>query len=363
MSYTLITGGAGFIGTNLADRLLARGERVLIFDNLARAGVEHNLAWLRRRYPQRLGVQIADLRHPHQVAQAVRGAKAIFHFGAQVAVTTSVVDPLQDFAVNAQGTLHLLEALRHAGGEAPILFTSTNKVYGDLGGDLVLEEQPTRYVPADPEIQQYGLDEKQPLDFHSPYGCSKGVADQYLLDYCRTYGVRGAVFRMSCIYGPHQFGTEDQGWVAHFILRLLQGQPLTLYGNGKQVRDILFVDDLIEALLWASSQIDLIRGQAFNIGGGPANTVSLLELIEILEELHDKTIPVQFADWRPGDQRFYVSDIRKFATTAGWQPQVDLIHGVQRLYRWLREQRKPANATPRLNGTHKSHPLGVGQPA
>jgi CDP-paratose 2-epimerase len=359
-SYILITGGAGFVGANLADRLLAYGERVMIFDNLGRPGVERNLTWLRRRYPERLSVQIGDLRNPQQVAQAVRDASAVFHFGAQVAVTTSVSDPLHDFSINAQGTLHVLEAVRHGCPEAPVIFTSTNKVYGDLA-DVPLEEVVTRYRPTDPTTRRYGVSEARPLDFHSPYGCSKGVADQYVLDYCRTYDLRGTVFRMSCIYGPHQFGTEDQGWVAHFMLRLLQEQPITLFGDGKQVRDILFVDDLVDAFLWAHSHIDRTQGQAFNMGGGPTNTVSLIELIEMLEELHGATAQLHFAEWRPGDQRYYVSDTRKFAAAAGWQPQVDCLNGIQRLYRWLRDQRKATPAVRPRNGHHRSQPVIAGQ--
>lgn len=339
-SSILITGGAGFIGTNLAERLLSQGQRVLIFDNLSRAGVKTNLAWLRARHPQLLNVQLGDLRDPGQVKDAVRRASAVFHFAAQVAVTTSVADPQHDFAVNAQGTLHLLEAVRQYAPTAPVFFTSTNKVYGDLA-DIPLVLDGTRYEPQDGVIGKYGVGEDRSLSFHGPYGCSKGVADQYILDYCRTFDLRGVVFRMSCIYGPHQFGNEDQGWVAHFILRALQGQPITLYGDGKQVRDILFVDDLVDAFLWAHQQIEQVSGEAFNIGGGPENSISLLELIDIIEKLQGRTIRLQFGEWRSGDQRYYVSDIRKFTAAAGWRPQVDVITGVHRLYGWLREHRVP----------------------
>jgi CDP-paratose 2-epimerase len=339
-SYILITGGAGFIGTNLAERLLSQGQRVLIFDNLSRAGVKTNLAWLRTRYPKRLDVQLGDLCDEGQIQEAVRGASAVFHFAAQVAVTTSVADPQHDFAVNAQGTLHLLEAVRHLAPTAPVFFTSTNKVYGDLA-DISLVQENARYEPQDRAIRQFGVGEDRSLSFHGPYGCSKGVADQYILDYCRTFDLRGAVFRMSCIYGPHQFGNEDQGWVAHFILRALQGQPITLYGDGKQVRDILSVDDLVDAFLWVHDHIDQVSGEAFNIGGGPANSISLLELIDLIEELQSDAVQLRFGDWRAGDQRYYVSDIRKFAAAAGWQPQVDVATGVHRLYGWLRQYRLP----------------------
>jgi CDP-paratose 2-epimerase len=345
-SHILITGGAGFVGTNLADRLLSQGRRVLIFDNLSRSGVKTNLAWLRTRYPDRLTVQLGDLRNEGQIAEAVRRAGAVFHFAAQVAVTTSVADPQHDFAVNAQGTLNLLEAVRRFAPTAPVFFTSTNKVYGDLA-DIPLVSDSARYEPQDETIRQYGVDEDRSLSFHGPYGCSKGVADQYILDYCRTFELQGAVFRMSCIYGPHQFGNEDQGWVAHFILRALQGQPITLYGDGKQVRDILFVDDLVDAFLWVHAHIDQVSGEAFNIGGGPANRISLLELIDLIEELQGRTVEFQFGDWRSGDQRYYVSDVRKFTAAAGWRPQVDVVTGVHRLYRWLREHRAP-NAQPQV---------------
>lgn len=339
-SHLLITGGAGFIGTNLAERLLSQGQRVLIFDNLSRSGVKTNLAWLRARYPNRLDVQLGDLRDKGQIQEAVRRASAVFHFAAQVAVTTSVADPQYDFAVNAQGTLHLLEAVRHLAPTAPVFFTSTNKVYGDLA-DIPLAQDNARYEPQDETIRQHGVGEERSLSFHGPYGCSKGVADQYILDYCRTFDLRGVVFRMSCIYGPHQFGNEDQGWVAHFVLRALQGQPITLYGDGKQVRDILFVDDLVDAFLWAHQHIDQVSGEAFNIGGGPENSLSLLELINIIEELQRRTVQLQFGDWRAGDQRYYVSDIRKFTAAAGWRPQVDGITGVHRLFNWLRQHRIP----------------------
>lgn len=353
-SHILITGGAGFIGTNLAERLLSQGQRVLIFDNLSRPGVKTNLAWLRARYPDRLNVQLGDLRDEGQITEAVRRASAVFHFAAQVAVTTSVADPQYDFAVNAQGTLHLLEAVRQHSPDAPIFFTSTNKVYGDLA-DIPVAHGDARYEPLDPAVRNYGVDEGRSLSFHGPYGCSKGVADQYILDYCRTFDLCGVVFRMSCIYGPHQFGNEDQGWVAHFLLRALQEQPITLYGDGKQVRDILYVDDLIDAFLWAHRHSEQVSGEAFNIGGGPENSISLLELIDIIEELHGRTMQLQFGEWRSGDQRYYVSDIRKFTAAAGWRPQVDVIEGVHRLYRWLREHRVP-NTQPQPASSRAGKP-------
>jgi CDP-paratose 2-epimerase len=344
----VIFGGAGFIGSNVADHYLSEGRRVLVFDNVSRAGVERNLRWLKSRHGERLGVEVADIRDEKAVRRAVRNAEEVFHFAAQVAVTTSLEGPVHDFEVNARGTLNVLEALRAMDEPAPLLFTSTNKVYGGLPG-LELVQDGRRYGPRDETTCAHGLSERCPLDFESPYGCSKGAADQYVLDYGRSFGLRTAVFRMSCIYGPRQFGTEDQGWVAHFLIRALQGQPITLYGDGKQVRDILFVEDLVRAFRLAQANIDKLRGQAFNIGGGPERTVSLLELLELIAQRTGRTPEVRFEDWRTGDQRYYVSDTRKFQQATGWAPQVGVEQGVTRLHTWLEElagepTSKPATA-------------------
>jgi CDP-paratose 2-epimerase len=332
----VIFGGAGFIGSNLASSYLAEGRRVLLFDSLSRPGVEKNLRWLKERYGARLEVEVADVRNAHAVRRAVRDAEAVFHFAAQVAVTTSLDGPVHDFEVNARGTLNVLEALRALETPVPLVFTSTNKVYGGLRG-LRFGPEGRRYQPLDPATRAEGISESCPLDFESPYGCSKGTADQYVLDYARSYGLRTAVFRMSCIYGPRQFGTEDQGWVAHFLLRALKGLPITLYGDGMQVRDILFVEDLVSAFRLAQARMETISGQAFNIGGGPARTVSLLELLELIEELVGQRPEVRFEQWRTGDQRYYVSDTRKFQAATGWAPQVGVREGVSRLYAWLQE--------------------------
>src|SRR5918998_1996975 len=269
----LITGGSGFIGTNLAHRLLSAGEPVLLFDNLARPGVEQNLRWLHDTHGKLVRIVIDDVRNPEAVHRAVEQAAQVFHFAAQVAVTTSLTDPVEDFEINARGTLNVLEAIRSQSSPPPLVFTSTNKVYGALE-DLGLRRHNQRYEPTDPSLRQTGVSESRPLDFHSPYGCSKGTADQYVLDYARTYGLHSIVFRMSCIYGAHQFGTEDQGWVAHFLIRALGGQPITLYGDGRQVRDILAVEDLVNAFLLAQAHMGSEAGQAFNIGGGPGETGS-----------------------------------------------------------------------------------------
>src|SRR5688572_5225136 len=330
----LITGGAGFVGSNLAHRLLSEGRRVRLLDNLSRSGVERNLQWLIETHGDLVDIEVPDVRNLSIVKQAVRDASQVFHFAAQVAVTSSLVDPIEDFEINARGTLNLLEAVRTVDNPPPLVFTSTNKVYGNLG-DLQFTNGGTRYEPVDGLIRERGIGENRPLDFHSPYGCSKGAADQYVIDYARTYHIPALVFRMSCIYGPHQYGNEDQGWVAHFVIRALNGEPITIYGDGKQVRDILFIDDLVDAFLLAQQHMKKLSGNAFNIGGGPQNTISLLELLDLLGEVHGGELSVHFEDWRAADQRYYVADTKKFGGLTGWKPKVAVREGVQRLYEWL----------------------------
>jgi CDP-paratose 2-epimerase len=332
----VVFGGAGFIGANVAHRYLEDGKRVLVYDNLSRPGVERNLRWLKAKHGARVDVHVGDVRDAHAVRQAVRHAEEVFHFSAQVAVTTSLTDPVHDFEVNARGTLNVLEAVRACETPPPLVFTSTNKVYGGLPG-LRFVPNGRRYEPVDLEVRGQGIGEEQPLDFESPYGCSKGAADQYVLDYARTWSLPLAVFRMSCIYGPRQFGTEDQGWVAHFLIRALQRQPITLYGDGMQVRDILFVEDLVRAFQLAMANMSRLGGQVFNIGGGPQRTVSLLEVLDLIGELTGQTPQVKFEGWRTGDQRYYVSDTRKFQAATGWAPRVDVREGVTRLHAWLRD--------------------------
>jgi CDP-paratose 2-epimerase len=334
----VITGGAGFIGTNLADRLARDGHRVIVYDNLSRAGVERNIDWLKATHGNAVTFELADIRDPYVLREAVVQADRMFHFAAQVAVTTSLVDPVTDFEINARGTVNLLEAIRAQPEPPPLVFTSTNKVYGKLG-DVGLELDGKRYAPADPAIRACGIDESRPLDFYSPYGASKGSADQYVLDYCRTFDLPTAVFRMSCIYGPHQFGTEDQGWVAHFLIRALQGSPITLYGDGYQVRDILFVDDLVDAMIAAQTHMPAIRGKAFNIGGGPANATSLVELLDRIGEAAGCRPDISYGPWRPGDQLYYVSDTSRFGSATGWKPRTGIAKGIGRLADWLTENR------------------------
>ena len=330
----LITGGAGFVGSNLAQRLLAEGRRVLVLDNLSRAGVINNLRRLQESYPESLEVEIADVRDASAVSRAVSRAAEVYHLAAQVAVTTSLDAPLEDFETNARGTLNVLEAARRCRRMPAVIFTSTNKVYGALD-DVVLLKTEKRYVPVDLRVRESGISERRSLDFHSPYGCSKGAADQYVLDYARSYGVPAIVFRMSCIYGPHQFGNEDQGWVAHFLIRARQNSPLTLCGDGCQVRDVLYVGDLVEAFLLAHRNISSLAGRAFNIGGGPHNTLSLRELIQLLSEQYGLQLRTNPAPWRSGDQRYYVSDTRRFTDATGWHAAISPSAGIDRLHRWL----------------------------
>ncbi len=340
MQPLLITGGAGFVGTNVAAHFLELGRDVTLFDSLARAGVSDNFHWLRARYGERVQLCQRDIRDAQAVREAVESAAAVFHFAAQVAVTTSLVSPIEDFEINARGTLNVLEAIRQrARGPIPLLFTSTNKVYGALE-DVPAHCQNGRHLPADASIAKHGISEARALDFHSPYGCSKGAADQYVLDYARTFGLPLAVFRMSCIYGPHQKGTEDQGWVAHFILQALRGAPITLYGDGHQVRDLLWAPDLVEAFALGLENIEALQGRAWNIGGGPKNIASLLEIVDLIGELDGEKPEICWGDWRPGDQKFYISDTRAFGAATGWRPRTGVREGVERLHRWLSEARR-----------------------
>lgn len=331
---TIITGGAGFVGSNLAAILSSDGHEVTIVDNLSRKGTEKNLAWLETNHPSISFIR-GDVRDFSLLCEVVKGADLVCHLAAQVAVTTSVCEPLADFAINAHGTLNLLEAVRQSNNQPLVIFTSTNKVYGGME-DICVREGDQRYEFVD---RGEGISENRILDFHSPYGCSKGAADQYVRDYWRIYGIPTVVFRMSCIYGPRQFGNEDQGWVAHFIISHVLGRPLNIYGNGKQVRDILFVEDLARAFIAAYKNREKIAGSIYNIGGGPDNTFSLLELLDLLNTISPSSTTVSFADWRPGDQPMYVSDIRKAKAELGWSPQVSKVDGIHRLVDWVNQNR------------------------
>jgi CDP-paratose 2-epimerase len=313
----LITGGAGFVGVNAADHFTRAGWQVTLFDNLSRAGTERNLDWIRAEHPEVTHV-LADVRDAAAVESAVAGQDAIIHLAAQVAVTTSLLDPLSDFEVNARGTLNVLEACRKRAPEAALVFASTNKVYGKLEGV-------TKPV-----------DESRPLDFHSPYGCSKGAADQYVRDYARCYGMRTVVFRESCIYGLHQYGTEDQGWVAHFMHAIARRRPITIYGDGTQVRDLLNVSDLCRLYERALESIDRCQGEAFNIGGGADNARSVLQVLHLAEELLETPARFSFSDWREGDQRYFVADASRATQVLGWRPEVGADEGLERLASWVR---------------------------
>ena len=339
----LITGGAGFIGTNVAHRFLSAGQRVLLYDNLSRPGVEKNLEGLCAAHGPLVEVIVGDVRDAATLGRIAREASRVFHFAAQVAVTTSLDNPVDDFEINARGTLNLLEALRALPERPPLVYTSTNKVYGRMA-DVRLRTRNGRYEPEDPQLREHGFGEGRCVHFHSPYGCSKGCAEQYVLDYAKTFDMPAVVFRMSCIYGHHQYGNEDQGWVAHFLIRALEEQGIVIYGDGRQVRDVLFVDDLVEAFLLAHQKIEELAGGVFNIGGGPRHTTSLLELLESIQSLNQARPDVTFKDWRPADQLYYVSDTRKFASVTGWSPRVSVADGIRRLYQWLRETRPSARA-------------------
>jgi CDP-paratose 2-epimerase len=331
----LVTGGAGFIGSNLADRLARDGMRVVVLDSLARPGVERNLAWLESRHGARIERLVGDIRDRRVVAEAAREAEVVFHLAGQVAVTSSLDDPVEDFEVNLKGTLNLLEAARAR--QIPVIFASTNKVYGDLA-DIDLELVDEAYLPVDRAIRARGIGEARPLDFHTPYGCSKGGADQYVLDYSRSFGVPTCVMRMSCIYGPRQMGTEDQGWVAHFLIRALKGETISIFGDGRQVRDVLFVGDAVEAYLAAWRNIGAVSGQAFNLGGGASNAVSLRRLVGHIEELIGGRVDLEFHDWRAGDQRYFVADASKARDALGLRAPTDWRTGVAELAKWLRAE-------------------------
>jgi CDP-paratose 2-epimerase len=329
----LITGGAGFIGCNYVHRLLGRGERVTVYDNLSRRGTEANVAWLREQHgDESFRLVVGDVREADALAEATQGIDVVVHLAGQTAVTTSVADPRVDFEDNAVGTFNALEAARHAKPSPTFLYASTNKVYGGMEEVAVIEQE-TRYAYQDFPL---GISEAQPLDFHSPYGCSKGAGDQYVRDYARIYGLRSVVFRQSCIYGPRQMGVEDQGWVAWLIIAAVTGQPVAIYGNGKQVRDVLFVEDLLDVYDAAIAHIDVAAGQVYNIGGGPAQTMSVwAEFGPRLERLTGRSIPVRYSDWRPGDQRVIICDIRKAGRELGWQPRVGVEEGIRRLHEWV----------------------------
>jgi CDP-paratose 2-epimerase len=334
----LITGGAGFIGSNYVHRLLKRGEKVTIFDNFVRAGAPRNLEWLKKEFGENaFEVMVADIRDADRIAEAAQGVDVIVHLASQVAVTTSVTNPREDFEVNALGTFNVLEAARLSGKKPIVLYSSTNKVYGGMDDVEVVEDE-TRWHYKD---LKYGASEEQPLDFHSPYGCSKGTGDQYVRDYYRIYDIPTVVLRQSCIYGPRQFGVEDQGWLAWMLIAAVTGKPLTIFGDGKQVRDVLHVDDLLNAYDLAIAKIDIAKGQVYNMGGGVGNVLAIWsEFGPMIERLLGRKMEVARGDWRPGDQKVFYADYRKAERELGWKPQINLEDGIERLFQWVQENKE-----------------------
>ena len=337
MSNVLITGGAGFIGSNLTHRLVTAGHKVTLLDNLSRRGAHANLEWLRTTLGDSFCFVRGDVRDWDAVRQVTAGVDHVYHLASQVAVTLSVTNPREDFEINALGTLNLLEAARTVGRDPIVIYASTNKVYGAMD-DVGVAEGPLRYhylnLPS-------GVPETYPLDFHSPYGCSKGAGDQYARDYARIYNLRTVVFRQSCIYGPRQFGVEDQGWVAYFLIAATLGWPIIIYGDGKQVRDLLHVDDLIDAYEKAIEQIDVTAGRVYNLGGGPRNSLAIwAEFGPLVEGLIGRRYPVTHAGWRPGDQKVFIADIRRAAADFGWRPAISPEEGIPRLLQWIQAHRE-----------------------
>lgn len=339
-----MTGGAGFIGCNLADRLAGLGHEIVVYDALVRPGVERNLRWLQARHGARIVPVVADTRDEARLDQALEGCEAVFHFAAQVAVTTSLLQPLADFDVNVQATVKFLEIIRQRNTQIPFIFASTNKVYGDLT-DIDLERKGECWLPTDPLLRNAGISEARKLDFHTPYGCSKGAADQYVLDYARSFGIPTCVFRMSCIYGQRQMGTEDQGWVAHFLIQALRGERISIFGDGCQVRDILHVSDAVSAYLAAWDNIADVSGRAFNLGGGPRNAVSLRQLTAYIEHLVGHELDIAFDDWRAGDQRYFVADTSAARRAMALATPVDWRDGVAALAEWLQAEGIAARMT------------------
>ena len=327
----LITGGCGFIGTNVAAYYLKNGYKVVSLDNLSRKGSGENLAWLKKQKGKFAFVR-ADIRNDKKLLEIFRKYKPnlIYHAAAQTTMVTSITNPREDFEINALGTFNVLEAMRKESPKASYLYSSTNKVMGELTSIPVVEKK-KRYVFKNIK----GISEKYPLDFHGPYGCSKGTGDQYSIDYARIYGLNTVVFRQSGIYGPHQFGIEEQGWLAWFCNAILFDKPVTIFGNGKQVRDVLYIDDLLRAFDLAFKNIKKTRGKAYTIGGGPGSSLSIWELFEILETISGKKFKYKFGPWRSGDQKIYISDLSSAKKDFAWRPRISPKEGVTRLYNWI----------------------------
>lgn len=331
----LVTGGAGFIGTNVVKYFAQKYDKIIIFDNLSRKNTEKNLTFIQNNFKNVTFIK-GDVRNWEEVKKVYEDNKfdVVFHLAAQVAVTTSVEDPRTDFEINALGAFNVLEGARVTGQRPIMLYSSTNKVYGGMEEVVIIKKDDTHYGYKD---YPAGITEKFPLDFHSPYGCSKGTGDQYFVDYARIYGFKTVVFRQSCIYGDHQFGNEDQGWVAHFLIATYNGKPLNIYGDGLQVRDVLYVKDLVLLYEKAIENIEKVKGQVFNAGGGQDNTLSLLEFIAIIEKKLGHKIKYSFDDWRPGDQKVYISNTAKAKKILNWSPKFNVNEGIDALYEWVKE--------------------------
>lgn len=331
-----VIGGAGFIGTNTVAAFSRAGDEVVVFDNLVRRGTQSNLDWLQGSHD--IIFHKGDIRNASEIMglfKAHSDIDVVIHLAAQTAVTTSVANPREDFEINALGTFNVLETIRLLEQPPILLYASTNKVYGALD-DIALCEMETRHEYRD---LPYGIPETWPLDFHSPYGCSKGAADQYVRDYARIYGLSTVVFRQSCIYGYRQFGIEDQGWLAWFAVAALHNQPISVFGDGKQVRDILFVDDLVDAYVKSIDHIDKTAGKVYNLGGGFGQSISVWrEFQPLLVDILERPIEAIYSEWRPGDQKVFVADIRQAEIDFGWLPQIGIEEGISRLCAWIREE-------------------------
>jgi len=329
-----ITGGAGFIGSNAADYFLKKDNHIIIFDNFSRKGSKVNALWLKHLHGEKIKIIEGDIVKDQQIlVHHIKKSDLVLHLAGQVAVTTSVLNPREDFESNALGTFNVLEATRLSGNNPIFIYSSSNKIYGSLDDEEIIENE-TRFAF---KHLPHGVPESRGIDFHSPYGCSKGAGDQYVRDYARIYGLNTIVFRQSCVYGPRQFGIEDQGWVAWFLIALTKGTPIMIYGNGKQVRDLLYIDDLLKAYETATDTIATTKGQIYNIGGGVKNSISIwTEFKPILEKLFQKKINFTISNWRPGDQPIFIADIRKAKEDFGWEPKVNILHGIEKLYAWIR---------------------------